>query len=130
MRYNRRALPAELVVLDLDLRGGEHGVWMNSRGTSTGAVDFVPRGESYTTRREPIPPFVASVLKTIYRVGRLRRGCPDLVIWHAERERLRLVEVKGPGDEIRSDQHSFMRVARRHGVSTRVVAWAFRDGAA
>jgi len=102
---------------------------MNSRGTSAGVVDLVRRGSSYSTRRENVPEFVRSALKAIYRTAKVRRGCPDLVIWHRQRKRLRFVEVKGPGDRIRDEQRGFMRTARRQRIATKVVVWVFGDGA-
>ena len=129
MQYKRRVLTAELAVLALDLRRGEHGVWMNSRGTSIGVVGLVAHGRAYRTCRKAIPHFVASILKAIYRTAKLKSGCPDLVIWHSRHERIRLVEVKGPGDSIRREQRRFMQIAGRHRIRTKVVVWGFRDGA-
>ena len=129
MQYKRRVVPAELAVLARDLRRGEQGAWMNSRSTSTGVVDLVRRGRSYSTRRESIPEFVTSVLKAIYRAARVKRGCPDLVIWHRRRKRLRFVEVKGPGDRVRDGQLRFMRIAERQRIATKVVTWMFGNGA-
>ncbi len=127
--HKRRVLPAELAVLALDLRRGERGVWMNSRGTSRGLVSLVPRGRAYTTRLEAIPEFVASILKDIYRTLKVKSGCPDLVIWHSRRKRLRFVEVKGPGDRIRDAQRRFIRIAGHHRIATKVAVWTFRDRA-
>jgi len=127
--YKRRVLPAELAVLALDLRRGERGAWMNSRGTSKGVVSLVPRGRTYGTHREAIPEFVGLMLKAIYRTLKVKSGCPDLVIWHRRRKRLRFVEVKGPGDRIRDTQRRFIRIAGHHRIATKVVEWTFRDGA-
>ena len=129
MHHKRRVLPAELAVLALDLRRGERGAWMNSRGTSQGVVSLVARGRTYQTRREVIPEFVASVLKAIYRTAKVRSGCPDLVIWHRRRKRIRFVEVKGPGDRIRDAQRRFIRIAGHHRIATKMVVWRFRGGA-
>ena len=127
VRLGRRVLPAELAVLALDLRRGERGVWMNSRGTASGVVNLMPRGRTFRTQRERLPDFVASTLKTIYRKTKLRKGCPDLVIWRRDRERLRLVEVKCPHwDRTTREQRRFMRLARHLGVPAKVVAWEFR----
>ena len=128
MQYKRRVLPAELAVLALELRRGERGAWMNSRGTSTGVVGLVAHRREYHTRRRAIPEFVASILKTIYRTAKLKSGCPDLVIWQRRHKRLRFVEVKGPEDRIRDEQRRFMRIAGRHRIATKVVKWEFRDG--
>jgi len=121
VHHKRRVLPAELAVLALDLRRGERGAWMNSRGTSQGVVSLVARGRTYQTRREVIPEFVASVLKAIYRTAK--------VIWHRRRKRIRFVEVKGPGDRIRDAQRRFIRIAGHHRIATKMVVWRFRGGA-
>ena len=102
---------------------------MNSRGTSTGVVGLVAHGRAYHTRRKAIPEFVARSLKTIYQTANLKSGCPDLVIWHRQHKRLRLVEVKGPEDRIGDEQRRFMRVTGRHRIATKMVKWEFRDGA-
>jgi hypothetical protein len=38
VRVGDRDLPAELVILQRELRPGEAGAWLNSRGTKSGVV--------------------------------------------------------------------------------------------
>ena len=72
------------------------------------------------------PIFVGRALSEIYNETHLARGCPDLVIWNSRTQKVRLVEVKCPHwDRPSADQHEFMRVAARRGVSTEVVEWEF-----
>jgi hypothetical protein len=135
VRVDGRILPAELAVLAIELDPLERGVWMNSRGTRSGVVDLVPvtagGGSAYATRRAPLPSFVARALASIYRRARLVKGCPDLVIWHLERNTFRLVEVKrAHWDAVTTEQERFMRAAARDEVRTSVVEWEFATGAA
>jgi len=114
------------VVLARELRPGERGVWMNSRGTTSGVVDLVRRDDHYQTKRTRLPDFVTSALKAVYARGDLRKGCPDLVIWRDGTERLRLVEVKCPEwDHLGPDQTQFMAVAKGRGIPSKVVEWRF-----
>ena len=84
VRVGRRALPAELAILKLELRPGENGVWMNSRGTSTGVVDLIRSGNRFQTQRSELPRLVTTILKTLYKRGEFSKGCPDLVIWRGQ----------------------------------------------
>jgi hypothetical protein len=108
---------------------------MNSRGTTSGVVDLIPttavEGSGYVTTRELLPGFVAEALTGIYRRTRLAKGCPDLVIWHLDRDTFRLVEVKRRHfDAPTTGQEHFMRSAASAGVRTSVVEWEFSKGAA
>lgn len=130
-----RALTAELAVLGLQLRPGEQGVWLNSRGRTSGVVDLVPRrqpdGPSFATRRTPLPPFVAAALNRLYGAAGVKKGCPDLVIWRSDPESLRLVEVKCPHwDSPTPEQERFLEAAAAAGISASVIEWEFSDGAA
>lgn len=130
VRMDGRVVPAELAVLAGELGPRERGVWMNSRGTTSGVVDLIPttalEGSGYSTKREQLPKFVAKALAGIYRRARLAKGCPDLVIWRLDRSTFRLVEVKCPHwDAPTTEQERFMRAAARDGVRTRVVEWEF-----
>jgi VRR-NUC domain len=99
---------------------------MNSRGTTSGVVDLVRRGDHYETKRTKLPDFVTSALKAVYIRGALRKGCPDLVIWRDGTARLRLVEVKCPEwDHPGPDQTKFMTVAKSTGIRSKVVEWRF-----
>jgi hypothetical protein len=127
VEYASEHLPAELVILRTSLRAGEEGAWMNSRGRVSGVVGLkrMPDGKIQTVRRA-LPDFVTLILRKIYAESRLSRGCPDLVIWHAGSQTLRLIEVKCPHwDQPSSDQDKFMRVAAVRGIPTEVVEWEF-----
>jgi len=85
---------------------------------------------SFRTRREPLPLFVAAKLERIYHKAGVAKGCPDLVIWHVDRETFRLVEVKRHQRDVPSpEQERFMAEAVRSGVPTTVVEWEFLEGA-
>jgi hypothetical protein len=77
-------LPAELAVLALELKAGESGAWMNSRGSKTGAVDLVraPAGSKrkFHTVRTALPVLVSKTIRAIYAADSLERGCADLVL--------------------------------------------------
>ncbi len=48
----------------------------------------------------------------------LRRGWPDFLVF--EREKLYVVEVKGPGDDVRPSQQVVLAALARQGISTYV----------
>jgi len=124
--FEHRHLPAELVVLAMELRPGESGAWLNSRGTETGVVDLVRTDTSYRTQRAPLPEFVSQTLVRLYDAAGVRKGCPDLVIWDAQTKAVRLVEVKCPQWDRPSDEQDLcLRVARSLGVPASVVEWKF-----
>lgn len=129
VRVRGRRLPAELAVLALQIKAGETGAWLNSRGVSSGVVDLIPDAGSasgFRTQRAKLPSFVVTTLRRLYHEANLTKGCPDLVIWSASE--VRLVEVKCPHwDRPSPEQTRFMRVAARLGVATRVVEWEFGD---
>ncbi len=127
-----RALTAELAVLASELGEGEQGVWLNSRGRTSGAIDLVPRstrlGASFETRRVPLPPFVTSVLERLYAQAQVAKGCPDLVIWRAVPQSIRLVEVKCPHwDATSAEQERFLSAAAALDIPAKVVEWEFCD---
>jgi len=122
-----RCLPAELVVLQLELRLGETGAWLNSGSTTSGVVDLV-RGTDgdFETERTEFPDFVSELLDTIYETTGLSKGAPDLVLWDSEEESVRLVEAKCPHwDQLSDEQIRFLEAAEDHGVSASVVEWEF-----
>jgi hypothetical protein len=125
--YNR-FLPAELAILSLEIRPGEQGAWLNSRNSDSGVVDLARKVRNgkvqYITRREKFPEFVSKKINNIFRLTKLKRGCPDLVIWDLEAQRLRLIEVKCPRwDKLTQDQQKFMHVAKLNGISVKIVEW-------
>lgn len=123
-----RILPAELAVLEAELAPGEAGAWMNSRSTATGAVDLILTGTrpAFTTRRIPLPEFVSSVLRDIYKRADLKWGCTDLVIWNEASGEIRLVEVRCPHrNKPTPEQRIFLRVAEEMGIESSVVEWEF-----
>ena len=128
--FGERVLTAELAVLASELGESEQGVWLNSRGRTSGVIDLIPcsicHGGSFKTRRVPLPPFVASALGRLYSHAHVTKGCPDLIIWHATAHRIRLVEVKCPHwDAASAEQNRFMSVAAALGVPAKIVEWEF-----
>ena len=128
--FEGRELPAELVVLAMQVSAGEHGAWLNSRGTRTGAVDLVASDvggiRTYKTRRVSLPDFVSSFLVKLYRATGLPNGCPDLVVWDMRTQAVRLVEVKCPQwDEPSQEQDRFLRAASDLGIQASIVEWEF-----
>lgn len=125
-----RSLTAELAVLAHELCPGEQGVWLNSRGKTSGVAELVPTtgvaGASFRTRRQPLPAFVTAKLKLICSKSGLKKGCPDLAIWCTDHETLRLVEVKCPHwDSPSPEQSRFMETAVLCGVPVTVVEWEY-----
>ena len=124
-----RRLPAELVILDLELKDSEEGVWMNSRKPESGVVDLLQLDEDrYKTSRLSVPEFVSDLLRKVYVTAKLQKGCPDLVIWNRTEELLRLVEVKCPHwDRPTPEQEVFMDSAESLGTPSSIVEWEFED---
>lgn len=134
VQAGNRVLTAELAVLASEVGEGEQGVWLNSRGRTSGVIDLVPRSTrldtSFETRRAPLPPFVTSALERLYARVQVAKGCPDLVIWRAVLQSIRLVEVKCPHwDATSSEQERFMSAAPALDIPTKVVEWEFSDDA-
>lgn len=129
--FRGRHIPAELAVLSMELRPGESGAWLNSRGTNTGVVDLVPSDTdavgSYHTRRVPLPAFVSKTLVRMYGATGVRKGGPDLVIWNAQTNGVRFVEVKCPHwDQTSDEQTQFLLVAKSLGIPASLVEWELR----
>lgn len=129
--FRGRCIPAELAVLSMELRHGESGVWLNSRGTKSGVVDLVPSDTdavgSYRTCRVPLPTFVSKTLARMYGAAGVRKGVPDLVIWDAQTNGVRFVEVKCPHwDQTSDEQNLFLLVAKSLGIPASIVEWEFR----
>jgi hypothetical protein len=124
--FRGRDLPAELVVLALQLRPGESGAWLNARSTTSGVEDLIAEAGKYRTRRTALPAFVTEALAGLYRSTGLRKGCPDLVIWQTATNTVRLVEVKCPlWDRPSREQDQFMSAAAASGIPAVVVEWVF-----
>jgi len=122
-----RPLPAELAVLFAELRTGESGAWLNSRGTKSGAVDLArsPDGKLETVRTN-LPPFVSDLLRSLYEATGLAKGAPDLVIWNSSSSSVRFVEVKCPHwDRPSEEQLKFLAAAKEHGVEASIAEWEF-----
>ncbi len=101
---------------------------MNSRGTTSGAVDLIVTGTrpAFRTRRIRLPEFVSSVVRDIYKRANLNRGCADLVIWNTTSCEVRLVQVRClQGDEPSRAQRIFLQVAEEMGLEMSVVEWEF-----
>ena len=122
-----KPLPAELVVLYAELQDGEAGVWLNSRGTSTGAVDLTrSSGGKLETVRTKLPPFVSDLLRSLYEATGLAKGAPDLVIWNSSSNSVRFVEVKCPHWYRPSEEQlKFLAAAEEHGVEASIAEWEF-----
>jgi VRR-NUC domain len=123
-----RHLPAELVVLQASLRAGENGAWLNSRGIGSATVDL-KRDElrKFKTVRVVLPDFVAGKLRDLYKETQLKKGAPDLVVWHERTRRIRFVEVKNPlWDRPSHEQLKFLRAAQAKGMPTEIAEWGFR----
>ena len=126
VNYQGKILPAELVVLSIELKPEEDGRWMNSRGTTSGVVDYIVKQSK--TVRKILPDNVSAVLKKLYEASGLSKGCPDLVIWSTTSDKMRFVEVKCPHwDRPSAEQDKFMSSAQRHGIVTTIVEWEFTD---
>ncbi len=118
-----RGLPAELVVLEFELRPGEAGAWLNSRGVSSGTVDLtMDKSGSLKTVRIRLPKFVAEKLRQLYATSRLSKGAPDLVLWNGRTHAVRFVEVKCPDwDRPSPEQFQFHRIAEAAGCRVDIV---------
>ena len=122
------AVPAELAILELELRNGEEGVWMNSRSVTTGVCGLARNSQTIKAIRKPLATVAAEVLAEIYDATELTKGCPDLVIWNTNSRLLRLVEVKCPiWDRPTPEQEIFMEYAKSKGIDTKIAEWYFED---
>ena len=128
VRFGKRLLPAELAILVRELCAGESGVWLNSRGLDSGVSDLImTKFGEFKTKRVPLPAFVSRQLKRLYRKAKVKKGCPDLVIWNPRSERIRLVEVKCPHwDRPSHEQQQFIEAAESSGIGAKIVEWEFR----
>ena len=122
-------LPAELAVLEAELRPGEQGAWLNSRGVITGVAELVRDSMGkFKTRRIELPRFVSSQLESIYEAAGLSKGAADLVIWNADTRLVRFVEVKCPDWDSPSDEQlRFLRAAEVNNCPMSIVEWEFCD---
>ncbi len=124
--FEGRPVPAELAVLREELRDGEAGAWLNSRGVLSGVVDLISKPDGLTPARAQLPPFVSEALRLLYDAFGQTRGAPDLVIWNAASQSVRLIAVKCPDwDRPSKHQVEFHSVARAKGVPVSVVEWRF-----
>lgn len=121
---------AELAILSLELAKGETGVWMNSRGVTSGVTYLeakcVDDKITFKTIRKSLPLWLSRKIGNIYKSGGIQKGCPDLVIWDIERDRCRMVEVKCPlWDKISPEQMKFIAYARSLDIDVKIVEWEF-----
>jgi len=131
VRQDDRILPAELVILAGELAPGENGAWLNSRGLDSGVSDLLRSslGE-FKTKRIPLPKFVSTRLQQLYHKAKVKKGCPDLVIWNQETKQMRLVEVKCPHwDRPSPEQKLFIAAAESSGIGAKIVEWEFKHPA-
>lgn len=124
-----RPIPAELALLSLELRPGESGAWLNSRGTRTGVVDIMRTvGGKFQTVRIPLPSHVGDLLSSLYKETGLPGGASDLVIWGEASESVRFVEVKCPHwDKPSQAQTHFHDALSRRGIDVHVAEWEFES---
>jgi hypothetical protein len=128
VRHENRTLPAELAILIGELSVDESGAWLNSRGLDSGVADLISSDlGAFKTKRIPLPPFVSEQLKKLYLKARVKKGCPDLVIWNQMTKRMRLVEVKCPHwDRPSQEQRLFIEAAESSGIAAKIVEWEFQ----
>lgn len=119
--------PAEIVVLREELEPGEAGVWMNSRGVTTGVAELLrDQSGNYATRRVPLPAFVSGLLRSLYDGSGLTCGAPDLIIWNVGTRAVRFAEIKCPHwDAPSTEQLDFHRYIERRGLEVTIVEWEF-----
>lgn len=127
VEFKGRDLPAELVILGLELRKGENGAWLNSRGTDSGTIDLVRDSTGkFKSVRAPLPERVRLHLERLYSETGLRKGAPDLVVWDSSMSSVRFVEVKCPHwDRPSTEQLEFHRAAKAAGSDVVIVEWEF-----
>jgi hypothetical protein len=124
-----RLIPLELAILELSLKPGEVGAWLNSRSRRSGVDDLTLDAKgSFRTNRIPLPDFVGEFLDRLYTSTGLAKGCPDLVIWDAATQRVRLIEVKCPHwDRPSREQIAFIEAAAELGIETAIAEWEFSE---
>jgi len=129
VRLDSRTLPAELAVLSLELQPSENGAWLNAPTKASGIVDFqpVPSGLTYRAIRKPLPLFVVATLERINQQVGLGSDYSYLLIWRADRESVRIVEVKWSGAQRRRNRVPFADAAGSLGIPTTIVEWQFVD---
>ena len=121
-------LPAELAVLQLELRNSEEGVWINSRGLKPGVSALKQVAGTFQTIRKPLPDAVSRFLAEMYESTDLMKGCPDLVIWNTSSGKFRFVEVKCPlWDRPSKEQADFIDCVRARGIEAEIVEWIFEE---
>ena len=120
-------LPAELVILVLEIGQNEDGVWINSRSLISGVRHLRPLPDGkYKTERQEFPQFVSKFISDAYKNTQLKKGCPDLVIWNEFDVTLRFVEVKCPKwDRASDEQFEFMEYAKKNGIEAKISEWIF-----
>ena len=125
-------MPAELVILQLELRPGEAGAWLNSSSKKSGVVDLIPdQSGKFKTHRVRFPQFVIDRLLASYARAGVAKGAPDLIIWSEAGTHIRFVEVKCPDwDRPSAEQILFHEAVRALGSQCDIVEWRFKSEAA
>ena len=125
--FENQSVPAEIAILRSELKRGEAGIWKNSSSLSTGVIDLrTSAASSFETVRIQIPASITTVLRDLYKVAGLSKGCPDLVVWRKSDARVRFIEIKRKGhDSITKEQEQFISAAQSAGVSVRTIYWDF-----
>lgn len=124
-------MPAELVILNLEMKEDEDGGWLNSRGTKTIAKSTTVKPKdngdfSLKVNREAIPQFVQETLNALYEVTNLGKGVPDLILWNTTTKKIRFIEVKCPHwDKPSKEQDLFIEEINKNGMSALIVEWEF-----
>lgn len=122
-----KCLPAELVVLKQQIKAGEAGAWLNSRGTKTAVIDLVEDDQGrFHTARIDLPSHVQECLESFYAHPEVVRGVYDFVIWGDSQQTVRFVEVKCPHwDRVTREQQRFRLLAEERDIEAEIVEWEF-----
>jgi len=123
-------IPAEIAILRDQIKTGEEGVWMNSRGIKSGVerVEKYIQEETFRlkTIRLNLPVFVSETISKIYETTGLKKGCPDLIIWNNTSQIIRFIEVKCPHwDKPSDEQDKFLQEIKDNGMSAEIIEWEF-----
>ncbi len=125
------AIEARLAELDAeaDLKPRLLAVFGSKNGKANALVSWHPGSrESIELALELIRgPHLAKVADRLSRdLGRYRRGLPDLLVESAGSPGFELWEVKGPGDQLRPEQKSWLAYLNAHGIPAGVLKLRWR----
>ena len=101
-------------------KGGVSGTWVRwNAGRQRAAEALVERVPAHALR--------AVLIHMLRHPGAHGRGFPDLLVWRGEE--VRLIEVKGPGDQLRPGQVQWLLRLREAGLKADVLRVEWRDKA-